>query len=126
MRQIQLEFLLLQFRAPSPTGASHLLALITEVAADFGAEVEQLLGTLILIHNGAQGAQSKFDREALVKRFQDELPGDLRIIHGHAPGTCGNLGGDGRLFYGATFLGSDYAIARIFELPPGSVENLTS
>ncbi len=124
MRQIQLEFILIQLRAAAPTGASEQLAFISAMTMEYGAEIEQLLGTLILIHNGAQDTPVEFDRQALVERIRETLPTDVRIVHGRAPGTCGRLGGDRRLFYGATFLGCDYAIARVFELEPGSIENL--
>lgn len=124
MRQVRIEFILLQFGALSPATASELIGTIAEAAMKHEAEIEQLLGTVVLIHHGAHEEKMSIDRAAFVAELQTLLPADHRIVHGRAPGTYGDLGSDHKKFYGLTFLGSEYAMARLFELDPGTVEEL--
>lgn len=125
MRHVQLEFILIHFAARSATEASATIGQLAAIASAAEATMEQLLGILVVLHHGAHPTTRPFDRPALVNRIQEQLP-DAQIIHGRAPGSCGEFGGEQQLFHGVTFLGSHFAIARVLELPPGTAEDFSA
>jgi hypothetical protein len=124
MRHVQLEFLLIHFTAQSAVAASETIASLASLAGGEDVAIEQLLGTLVLLHHGAHPSGKGFDRNAFVAKALKEIP-DARIVHGRAPGSCGNFGGDRWMSYGVTFLGCQFALARVLELPPGTAEDFT-
>ncbi|MGB0580718.1 MAG: hypothetical protein ACPGVU_13535 [Limisphaerales bacterium] len=126
MSQTQMEFVLAQFRTVSPVKASQFIAAMSDTAIRHDAQMEQLMGTLVLIYHTPELSEKEFNRSRLVDEAQALLPHDSRIVHGVAPGFLGNLGNETRMFYAATFLGCDFAIARVFEMDAGRVEELTA
>lgn len=126
MSQTQIEFVLAQFRTVSPVKASQYIAAMSDAAIRHDAQMEQIMGTLVLIYHTPELSKSEFDRSRFVDETQALLPHDSKIVHGVAPGFLGNLGNERRLFYAATFLGCDFAIARVFEMEAGRIEELTA
>jgi hypothetical protein len=123
----RVEFVLAFVRGDDPSQISAHMAKVADLAVAQGAVVHDLVGGLVIVAFGTLPANSAEpgSRSSLIHALLEQLPRDVKIVHGAADGHYGLFGSDTRLSY--TFLVPEFdrALGTLSRLEFGESEEFT-
>jgi len=102
----EIDFVFVLLKSGDIDKFSSNLADMLDTAVDQNGTVMQVLSSLSLIVYNLPVFPEEHPRElrlGLVETLTSKFPGQLKIVHGHATASVGNIGSERRMTYSAVF-----------------------
>jgi len=127
LSRARIEFVVAFVRGDNPAQVAERIGRVTDVAITQNAIVHELIGALVITAFGTRsGSQPESDcRVSLVRALQQELAGDIKIVHGAADGHYGLFGSERRMSYSFLVPEFDRVLGNLSRLGFGESEEFT-
>lgn len=123
----RIEFALAFVRGETPDQVSPNIGRVADVAISHGATIHGLIGALVIMAFGTRSGSSPKpgNRAALIRALLEQLPGDVKIVHGAADGYSGLLGSNTLISYTFLMPHFDSILGALSRLQVGESEEFT-